>query len=242
MHLAITVLLIGVGFAFFVERTAQQAQIQRGQLQNFHYGNFKAFLNHLLNISNVLETVNVPDYIQCAFACLRKVECFSFNFAIAPGVTFKEHTCQLLPTSKYSNPTRFALSQHFHHYAIPSPCESFPCKHSDAACRPLYNENDYECVYPLTVTICEHDGPKEIKCDKGGKISVLSATYGRLDSATCPPPLIIDINCRASGTLTKVQQRCQYHTSCSLKASNDVFGDPCHGTKKYLLVRYRCDS
>ena len=27
MHLAITVLLIGVGFAFFVERTAQQAQV-----------------------------------------------------------------------------------------------------------------------------------------------------------------------------------------------------------------------
>ncbi|XP_068699767.1 uncharacterized protein [Montipora foliosa] len=103
----------------FVERTEQRAQIQRGQLQNLRYGNFKAFLNHLLNISNLLESVNVSGYIQCAFACLHNVDCFSFNLAIASDANLKEHACQLLPTDKYKNPTRFVRSQEFHHYAIP---------------------------------------------------------------------------------------------------------------------------
>ena len=41
-------------------------------------------------------------------------------------------------------------------------------------------------------------------------------------------------------SLTKVKQACEGKPSCTLSASNGVFGDPCRGTYKYLDVKYVC--
>lgn len=35
--------------------------------------------------------------------------------------------------------------------------------------------------------------------------------------------------------------RCNGKNSCTVSASNSVFGDPCGGTYKYLEVSYVCD-
>lgn len=35
--------------------------------------------------------------------------------------------------------------------------------------------------------------------------------------------------------------RCNGKNSCTISASNSVFGDPCFGTYKYLEVSYVCD-
>jgi len=37
-----------------------------------------------------------------------------------------------------------------------------------------------------------------------------------------------------------VQGLCQGQTSCSVSAKNDVFGDPCVGTYKYLEIAHTC--
>lgn len=63
--------------------------------------------------------ISSPGNVECALACLRNETCLSFNFAIVPHPISKLYTCQLLPIDKYWNPDRFALSQQFHHYAIP---------------------------------------------------------------------------------------------------------------------------
>ena len=68
---------------------------------------------------HVLANISSPGNIECALACLRNEACLSFNFAILPYTISELYICQLLPIDKYWNPDRFALSQKFHHYAIP---------------------------------------------------------------------------------------------------------------------------
>ncbi|XP_044177099.1 uncharacterized protein LOC122959690 [Acropora millepora] len=124
MHLTSTILYICVGFSIFIGFTGQQALIQRSEDQ--HHGYFEVFLNHSLNVSPILSTINVSRYIQCAFSCLQNVLCFSFNVATVQDINSKQYACQLLPTDKCRNPDDFVLSQEFHHYATPNPCESSP--------------------------------------------------------------------------------------------------------------------
>ena len=93
-------------------------QIERSEYQPLHYGYFKVFFNHSLNVSHILPIISVSDYIQCALSCLQNVLCFSFNVATVPDINSKQYACQLLPTDKYRDLDHFALSQEFHHYAI----------------------------------------------------------------------------------------------------------------------------
>ncbi|KAK2552364.1 hypothetical protein P5673_026444 [Acropora cervicornis] len=102
----------GAGEAFL-------GQIERGEFQPVHWGIFKPSFNHSLRFFHVLANISSPGNIECALACLRNEACLSFNFAILPYTISELYTCQLLPIDKYWNPDRFALSQQFHHYAIP---------------------------------------------------------------------------------------------------------------------------
>ena len=99
-------------FSFFLR------QIERGKYQHLHYGKFKAFLNHKLNVSYVLDTINVDDYIECAFDCIINIACFSFNIAILPDINSNRHVCHLLATDKYNHYQSFMSSHNFHHYTV----------------------------------------------------------------------------------------------------------------------------
>lgn len=82
----------------------------------------------------------------------------------------------------------------------------------------------------------------QISCSNKGKINVVFANYGRLDSQTCPGEVVTPTNCGSGNSLARVQGACQNKDGCQLTASNIFFaGDPCKGTKKYLLFRYQCD-
>lgn len=91
----------------------------------------------------------------------------------------------------------------------------------------------------ISVTICEHQR-RSISCEGGATIIVLEASYGRHDRHTCPHSSIRTTNCNAASSLSVVQGNCDDQGSCTLFASNSVFGDPCVGTFKYLQVKYKC--
>lgn len=91
----------------------------------------------------------------------------------------------------------------------------------------------------MSVTICEHQR-QTISCGGGTTISVVEASYGRHDGQTCPSSFILTTSCNAGSSLSVVQGSCNDQASCSLFASNSVFGDPCVGTFKYLQVKYEC--
>uniref|UniRef100_A0A3Q4H0I6 SUEL-type lectin domain-containing protein n=1 Tax=Neolamprologus brichardi TaxID=32507 RepID=A0A3Q4H0I6_NEOBR len=73
---------------------------------------------------------------------------------------------------------------------------------------------------------------------KGEVIVVYWADYGRRDTTTCSQhrPTHEIHNARCPNPTTKVADSCNGKSSCIIKASNSVFGDPCPGTYKYLEV------
>lgn len=101
----------------------------------------------------------------------------------------------------------------------------------------------YKCipnkVASNNMVVCEHRR-KSIACPRGLVINIKNAVYGRSDRKTCPHSSIRTTSCKASSSLARVRSRCQSKRSCSLHASNSVFGDPCVGTYKYLTVSFNC--
>lgn len=84
-----------------------------------------------------------------------------------------------------------------------------------------------------TGRICEDDAV-HLNC-RHGRLSITRAFYG----ATPDNPCSGDRRNCGLDVKSNIAWRCKGQ-SCSLKASNTFFGDPCHGTRKYLLVTYDC--
>ncbi|KAJ0036391.1 hypothetical protein NQD34_005068, partial [Periophthalmus magnuspinnatus] len=112
-----------------------------------------------------------------------------------------------------------------------------------------YLESTYACVghpeiQPVERNIveCEHSTAK-LYCGQQKVIHVLWAHYGRTNRNTCsynrPWSQLSNVHCKNYVTHS-VAQKCNGHSSCSVRASNSVFGDPCRGTYKYLEVKYFC--
>ncbi|CAH1401447.1 unnamed protein product, partial [Nezara viridula] len=90
-----------------------------------------------------------------------------------------------------------------------------------------------------SATLCEGEN-QQINCQKGTSIMITDTFYGRNDRITCCCHLMNDTNCMATNALDLISARCDYKESCTLEAVNQVFGDPCIGTIKYLEVNYLC--
>ena len=74
-----------------------------------------------------------------------------------------------------------------------------------------------------------------------GVVNIQDASYGRQEGPdVCPHAATSNQDCHAVTSTDIVSDACQGETSCSLSATNGVFGDPCPGTYKYLTVNYDC--
>ncbi|KAJ8049164.1 L-rhamnose-binding lectin CSL3 [Holothuria leucospilota] len=89
----------------------------------------------------------------------------------------------------------------------------------------------------------------QISCNVDATIYVTDALYGyHWDDGepriTCTIHLNLDIGepCLATESTNIVSNMCNGQTECDVTASNNVFGDPCGGTSKYLRVNYTCIS
>uniref|UniRef100_A0A3B4UQM8 SUEL-type lectin domain-containing protein n=2 Tax=Seriola dumerili TaxID=41447 RepID=A0A3B4UQM8_SERDU len=105
-----------------------------------------------------------------------------------------------------------------------------------------YLETIYTCFPAIHVVACERS-LAHLFCDVGQVIFVLGADYGRRDQTTCsfrrPERQIQNVDC--SRPTSQVADSCNGKNSCTIRANNSVFGDPCRGTYKYLEVSYVCD-
>jgi len=68
--------------------------------------------------------------------------------------------------------------------------------------------------------------------------AILFASFGLPNTSTWT----INPSCHAGGSLSVVQANCLGRNSCSVFASNSVFGDPCPGLGKALAIRYTYSS
>uniref|UniRef100_A0A1I8FSQ9 SUEL-type lectin domain-containing protein n=1 Tax=Macrostomum lignano TaxID=282301 RepID=A0A1I8FSQ9_9PLAT len=131
----------------------------------------------------------------------------------------------------------------------PSPCNSTPGRCGKAVCK-----RGQRCVIRTVKRrvgsvfrnaspklSCEH-GSSSLSCTSGSTIDVLSAFYGRTSGSVCKRGPIKTTKCRSGSANSAVRRICQGKSSCSVRASNSVFGDPCVGTFKYMRINYRCKS
>ncbi|XP_042265111.1 rhamnose-binding lectin-like [Thunnus maccoyii] len=104
-----------------------------------------------------------------------------------------------------------------------------------------YLDTTFACFPAIRSVACE-SSVAQLQCDEGQVLFVYGADYGRRDQTTCsyrrPASQIQNVLC--SKPTSKVAESCNGKSSCAVKASNSVFGDPCRGTYKYLEVAYRC--
>ncbi|XP_077464293.1 L-rhamnose-binding lectin CSL1 [Stigmatopora argus] len=104
-----------------------------------------------------------------------------------------------------------------------------------------YLQTNFTCFPAITAIACE-ESLLQLFCEDGQVISVFGADYGRRDRSTCsykrPPNQLQNVECLNPTEL--VSNRCNGQTSCTIRAINGVFGDPCRGTYKYLEVSYTC--
>ncbi|XP_072024359.1 scavenger receptor cysteine-rich domain-containing protein DMBT1-like [Amphiura filiformis] len=80
------------------------------------------------------------------------------------------------------------------------------------------------------------------ECASGQTISTQSALYGRQSSDVCTDQPFDTVNCAAADSLAVVQQRCDGRQTCDIPSSDNIFGDPCYGTYKYLEIQYTCQE
>ncbi|XP_078319646.1 uncharacterized protein LOC111122203 [Crassostrea virginica] len=94
-------------------------------------------------------------------------------------------------------------------------------------------------AYDQTFALCA-DQMGFIRCEKGTKIKIISAVYGRTDDKVCPYGNTNSRSCRSLTSEIKVKWSCNGYNTCHLHASKQIFGNPCSNISKYLQVKYRC--
>ena len=91
--------------------------------------------------------------------------------------------------------------------------------------------------------VCENE-QINLQCLNELVLNINFAMYGRLapSESICFYQAHFDQNCTAPTSLEIVKERCQGRDTCSIRAANDVFGDPCPFTTKYIHVKYSCEG
>ncbi|XP_065667089.1 uncharacterized protein LOC100200514 isoform X4 [Hydra vulgaris] len=105
-----------------------------------------------------------------------------------------------------------------------------------------YLEVQYHCKSKSNVARACEGSDLKIECSSNQKIKIIQANYGRTLSNVCPGTQDSNTKCNNEKiTIELVNKNCSAKSSCTIKASNAVFGDPCVGTYKYLEVQYSCN-
>ncbi|XP_031556386.1 fibrillin-1-like [Actinia tenebrosa] len=89
------------------------------------------------------QTTQVPDKMECVFACVGVPWCQSMNFQ----TTAKKnglHVCELLSTDKHTHPQNMIQNNAFVHFSIQNPCAETPC-HNGGTCILQKNRQEYRC-------------------------------------------------------------------------------------------------
>ncbi|KAL4235754.1 G-protein coupled receptor 2 [Mactra antiquata] len=110
--------------------------------------------------------------------------------------------------------------------------------------------SDYPPVYPS-----QHKQKKSFACENSyihlscknddERIRILRANYGRFSLVVCNEHGVNkgwNLQCSANSSIQIVTQQCEGKTKCTLRVNNEVFGDPCPDTYKYIEVQYYCEK
>jgi len=105
-----------------------------------------------------------------------------------------------------------------------------------------YHKRIHSVSADVTVITCEHK-EMNLVCPNGRVIEIVYANYGRTVPGTeaCNHASSSNLACFEEESLSIVAGECDGETTCTVLASNTVFGNPCGNTFKYLNVTYSCN-
>ena len=114
--------LVTVVLLLFSRVTCQHRLMIQGdhglkRSQRVSYANFEAYNFQYLQGTLIDSSCEVVQAIDCAFACVAKDPCVSFNIALSPNESGKLR-CELLSEDMFRSPDNLKDSQQFHHYSI----------------------------------------------------------------------------------------------------------------------------
>lgn len=88
--------------------------------------------------------------------------------------------------------------------------------------------------------LCENQDSPKLVCPPTTIIQIKDAIYGRTVRSVCSTSNHFQsTSCNVTVTSILVSN-CSNLQTCLPNALNNIYGDPCHGTYKYLNVTYRC--
>ena len=94
------------------------AGLKRSRFQHsVSYANFVAHKFQHLQGSLLDSSCEVGENIECAFVCINKSPCVSFNIALLPNDNGK-FRCELLNEDMFRSPDNLTASKQFHHYSM----------------------------------------------------------------------------------------------------------------------------
>ncbi|XP_057314772.1 SCO-spondin-like [Hydractinia symbiolongicarpus] len=99
--------------------------------------------------------------------------------------------------------------------------------------------NQHTCPISLK-RVCQ-DETLQIKCPPGYMVRIYDALYGRTSKAYCQWRSNYSRRCRSHFSFSQTANMCNNKRTCSVPATNKVYGNPCFGTHKYLEVKYFCE-
>ena len=96
----------------------QDSSLMRGEGQpaGVVFANFLVHNLHYLNITPLMH-VSVNGFVDCGMKCVAVSSCFSANVGAFADLGQKT-LCELLPSDKYSESSKFIVSERFHHFSI----------------------------------------------------------------------------------------------------------------------------
>nr|ADD22403.1 cnidarian egg lectin isoform c [Hydractinia echinata] len=99
--------------------------------------------------------------------------------------------------------------------------------------------NQHACPI-LLKRVCQ-DKTLQIKCAPGYIVRIHAALYGRISKGYCGWRFYYSKRCRSHSSVSHTANMCNNKRTCSVSATNKVYGNPCFGTRKYLEVKYSCE-
>ena len=97
-------------YSFLYQNTGQTPNVK------FVFANFLAHKGYYLNVTTV-GTELVQDSFECAFKCLQKDPCLSFNLADLDD-NIDNLLCELLPSDHYTHSDKFITNHLWYHHSI----------------------------------------------------------------------------------------------------------------------------
>ena len=95
----------------------------------------------------------------------------------------------------------------------------------------------------VEIIVCQGKSA-DLCCPQAQILKFQEVFYGRPEGCTCQCDICHNLtqtcSANASIALGKLEEKCAQGSKCSVRATENEFGNPCKGIKKILVIKFSC--